>query len=70
MYVLAFGEKHRIFLRGVPPFGPPPQQKIKKNHKNIFAPDPQFLFYNLLVLEELRFLEKTRAQKNENLPSY
>ena len=53
MYVLAFGAKIIIFFEGGAPFWPP-QKNIKQNHKNIF------------VLEELRCLQKTRAQKNEN----
>ena len=41
-----------IFSRGVTPLEPLEKiwSVIKKNKKNIFAPDPQFLFYNIKVL--------------------
>ena len=51
MYVLAFGAKIEIFLEGGRPPWPPRKNVIshEKNQKNIFAADPQFLFYNLKV---------------------
>ena len=68
MYVLAFGEKTNFFLRGVTPLGP--LEKMwsvrKKNQKNIFALDPQFLFYNIKVIYKIGCLQKTRVQKIEN----
>jgi hypothetical protein len=64
MYILAFGAKIRIFFEGGISFWPS-QKNFKKNQKINFAPDPQFLF-NLQELEELRCLQKTSAQKNEN----
>ena len=52
MYVLAFGAKIGTFFEGGhPPW--PPQKKVfsqEKINTNIFAPDPQFLFYNLKEL--------------------
>ena len=68
MYVLAFGEKNGNFFEGGDP--PWPLQKNlvsqKKNQKNIFALDPQFLFYNIKVLYKIGCLQKNRVQKIEN----
>ena len=68
MYVLALGEKNSKFFEGGAPPWPPRKNvvKQKKNQKNIFAPDPQFLFYNINVLYKIGCLQKTRAQKIEN----
>jgi hypothetical protein len=51
MYVLAFGSKDGLFFDGGCPPWPPRKNVIsqEKNQKNIFAADPQFLFYNLKV---------------------
>jgi hypothetical protein len=67
MLLLAFGSKIRIFFEGGDHLWPLRKNVIsqKKKSTNIFAPDPQFLFYNLKVLE-LRHWEKTRAQKIED----
>ena len=56
------------FMRGCAPLGPLGKMWSvrKKNQKNIFAPNPQFLFYNLKVLYKLRCLQKNRAQKIKN----
>ena len=49
MYVLAFGAKIGTFFEGGRPPWPPRKNVVsqEKNQKNILAPDPQFLFYNL-----------------------
>ena len=67
-FVLAFGAKIRIFFEGGDPIWPPRKNVIsqKKNQRHIFVPEPQFLFYNLKVLQELGRLQKTRAQKIES----
>ena len=62
MYVLGFGEKKRNFFEG----GDPPWPPRNFFQKNIFAPDPQFLFYNIKVLHKIGCLQKTRVQKIEN----
>ena len=68
MYVLAFGEKKINFFEGGAPPWPPRKNVVsqKKNQKNIFALDPQFLFYDINVLYKIECLQKTRAQKIEN----
>ena len=38
----------------------------EKKSKNIFALDPQFLFYNIKVLYKIGCLQKTRVQKIQN----
>ena len=60
-------KKRKFFDGGYPPW--PPQKNVvsqKKNQKNIFALDPQFLFYNIKVLYKIGCLQKTRVQKIEN----
>ena len=68
MYVLAFGKKKIKIFEGGAPHRPPRKNVVsqKKNRKNIFALDPQFLFYNINVLYKIGCLQKTRAQKIEN----
>ena len=61
-------EKNGNFFEGGTPLGP--LEKMwsarKKNQKNIFALDPQFLFYNIKVLYKIGCLQKTRVQKIQN----
>ena len=61
--------KSEHFLRGGVPLGLLEKNLVsqKKNPTIIFAPAPQFVVHNL---KELRFLQKDRAQKIKNLPSY
>ena len=68
MYELAFGAKIGTFFEGGHPPWPPRKNVVsqEKKSKIIFAPDPQFLFYNLNVLYELRCWQKTKAQKIKN----